>query len=220
MIYPTSEVCWRFVFAIKPETIITLEEKPALKGKNEMPVPGETNVPNLKADTATLKWDVSRQMQTTLHNPASIPTPDLEAIKIKPIDFPRFDYEGNDDAILADDKPDEDANPYVARVQSVQADAPVDSLTHEIGELSSIDRPGTSVLNSWGRDQIEFGVETTFREFARLEIYDGEKERDQEQYWYRISDFEHWHHVLSAKFNSSSGKWDDAGSKSGTGLPK
>jgi hypothetical protein len=234
-VFPNADFSWRFIFAIEPISIITASEKPALKGENKNPAPGASTPEESKpyytqpdlgdGDTAILKWDVSRQMQETVLNPDLIPKTDLLAadsvvaryrnqpkLEDKPIVFPTRDYEGNDDAILGENLTDEDANPYVARVQ------PGDPLAHQIGEISSSDNPNTTVFNSWGVDQRKFGVKANFREFARVEIDDGEKEGKTDQFWYRISDYKLWHHSLSAEFKASSSRWENAGSSSGVGL--
>lgn len=228
-VLPTDPTWWRFKFKIEPASICdpTNPERPDLTGEDLADPPGFGNTysvdPSLgAADTATAKWDVSRQSQTTIRNPNSIPKNDLlqggfsqawavnqpKAVDI-PVPFPASDVEGNDDP-LAPPGIDEDVNPYRAiHGGSV--------LNHDIGELSSIDAPAAGIVDWWGATGMTIAVENNFREFARLELWDGS--RTGGKFWFRISDHLLWHHYLKSKFNSTSLKWEDNSSSSGLGNP-
>lgn len=215
---------WRFKFTIQPPTIITDGDRPALHGAADprKKVPGHNKPyptdpdPQLKADTADFKWDVSRQMSISLRNPGLITKAQLEehftgqwtdgqpqAVHT-PVPYPQNPVEGNDDPFSTD----EENNPYAASNQM--------GLEHEIGEITSFDSPGWSVLNSWGsaNDQ-EFVAMTNFREFSRVQLWDGKRENG--EFWFRISNYGLWHHSLKAKFAAPPGKWNDNGSSSALG---
>lgn len=215
---------WRFKFTIQPPTIITEADRPALHGaaNPRKKVPGHNKPypvdpdPQLKADTADFKWDVSRQMSISLRNPGLITKAELEehftgqwadgqpqAVHT-PVPYPQDPVEGNDDPFSAD----EENNPYAASNQM--------GLEHGIGEITSFDSPGWSVLNSWGsaNDQ-EFVAMNNFREFSRVQLWDGKRENG--KFWFRISNYGLWHHSLKAKFATPPGKWNDNGSSSALG---
>jgi hypothetical protein len=215
---------WKFVFKVQPANICGLEnpERPNLSGENKKNPPGfgkaHTIDPmNGYGDSALYKWDVSRQYKITIRNPGSIVYPSdkpvawyvnqPKAIDV-PVDFPAFDVEGNDDPQLING--DEDADPYLARSGS--------GLDHVVGELSSVDAPTLSLktfLNAGGKN---YAKELNFREFTRLELWDGKRESG--QFWYRISDFQSWHHYLNATFDGATLKWIDTASSSDVGHPK
>jgi hypothetical protein len=215
---------WRFKFTIQQPTIITDGDRPALHGAADprKKVPGHNKPyptdpdPQLKADTADFKWDVSRQMSISLRNPGLITKAQLEehftgqwtdgqpqAVHT-PVPYPQNPVEGNDDPFSAD----EENNPYAVSNQM--------GLEHESGEITSFDSPGWSVLNSWGsaNDQ-EFVAMTNFREFSRVQLWDGKRENG--EFWFRISNYGLWHHSLKAKFAAPPGKWNDNGSSSALG---
>ncbi len=222
---------WRFTFAIAPREIITSDEKPDLDGERESPVPsegdpddleGETELyhisyPNAFAGSAENKWDVTRSMQITLSNPDLIPEGTLNSDPSygnlfknqgppKAIDevvsFPTKPAQGNDDALTDD----EDTNPYDASADPF--------LQHAIGEMTSIDRPWLTFDKNWSAEGDEFGETVLFREFARLEIWDGEREGTT---WFRISDFHEWHFLAKAKFENPPNRWEDDGTSTGNG---
>jgi len=162
---------WKFVFTIKPASILdsTTLERPNLSGLKRKPPPGAdkeyTIVPSKGAgDSATNKWDVSRQYKLTIRNPGSIPKADLQAGNVPaawianqhtevdtPVSFPASDVEGNDDPF----SPlyyDEDDDPYKAFTTSPK-------LNHNIGELSSCDVVVLRVLDAWGAANRTYSVE-------------------------------------------------------------
>ncbi|MEO5715938.1 MAG: hypothetical protein ABIT37_20835, partial [Luteolibacter sp.] len=184
-VLPNDQSWWRFKFKIEPTSICNpaTPDRPDLTGANKKQPPGFGNTYTVDptvgpSDTATAKWDVSRQYKTTIHNPNSIPQNDLlvgglvQAWVVNqpksddtPVSFPVSDVEGNDDPL----KPpgiDEDTNPY-----KVLGGGSV--LNHNVGELSSIDAPGIPAVDWWGTANMTIAVEHNFREFARLELWDG-----------------------------------------------
>jgi hypothetical protein len=215
---------WRFKFTIEPAGIITEADRPALHGNADLQknVPGHNKPyptdpdPNLKADTAVNKWDVTRQMSISLRNPGLITKAQLEEHFLgqwtdgqpqnlhTPVPYPTNPVEGNDDPFTVD----EENNPYAVSNQM--------GLEHQIGEITSFDAPGWSVLNSWGtaNDQ-EFVAMSNFREFARVQLWDGKRANG--KFWFRISNYGLWHHSLKAKFDLPTGKWNDNGSSSALG---
>lgn len=156
------------------------------------------------ADTAPLKWDVSRQVKVTIKNPGLIPNlmqPGLPEFVYKdqpkaendPVQFPVNPVEGNDDAAWDD----EDDNPYRARSGN--------GLDHAIAELSSADAPGAVALNIWGAAGRLFANIGDFREFARVELWD--RHRTTGTFWYRISDHVAWHFNFQATWDTTTGQW-------------
>ncbi|MEI6607875.1 MAG: hypothetical protein WCP35_21445 [Verrucomicrobiota bacterium] len=218
---------WRFVFKIQPTSILdtTTLDRPKLSRANSKPPPGAGNPytirPSEVADSATRQWDVSRQYKVTIRNPGGIPKADLEwghhvpaawtanqpSAADTPVTYPSSDVEGNDDPL---DCIDEDAEPY--------APSQLLNLNHQTGELSSTDAPNTHVQDNWGAANRTYAAEINFIEFARLEIWDGERAAG--QFWFRISNQIEWHHYLDATFDSVTSKWKNAASSSGTGHPK
>jgi hypothetical protein len=219
---------WRFVFKIQPTSILdtTTLDRPRLGGVNRKPPPGAGNPytfkPSEYADSAITQWDVSRQYKVTIRNPGGIPKADLERIHNlpaawtanqpsaadTPVSYPSSDVEGNDDPL---DSIDEDTNPSAPFTQ-------IPNLNHQTGELSSCDAPLLQVLDGWGAANRTYAAEINFIEFARLEIWDGERAAG--QFWFRISDQIEWHHYLDATFDSVTSKWKNAASSSGAGHPK
>jgi len=229
-VVPNPENMRKFKCTIAPPEIITANDRPSLDGAKQKPVPGSDQVypinPLVQADSATNKWDMSRQVEITLANPGGILRADLQptlpaafcvnqpAIAGDPVivldkvmPFPQEAREGNDDP----PKADEDTNPYQARNLVGQEAA----LNHEIGEIASYDAPSFPVQDDWGINDRQFGIRANFNEFARLELWDGN--RDAGEYWFRISDNFEWHHLLRAKFTDSTGKWINFGSSAGVG---
>ncbi|MEQ1933109.1 MAG: hypothetical protein ABL962_04425, partial [Fimbriimonadaceae bacterium] len=218
---------WRFVFDINPKAIINGPDHPNLDFINDKDAPGTgvpyTTDPNLgPGDFASMKWDVSRQYKATIRNPGSIPKADLisvlpaaycanqPAIADTPINFPSLDYEGNDDPSIS--PPDEDANPYLVKTGN--------ALDHQVGQLSSADKPGFPVVNSWGAPGRTFALESNYREFARVELWDGK--RTGGQFWFRISELFEWHHYLKVTWDDAAQQWKNAtspASSSSTGHP-
>jgi hypothetical protein len=58
-----------------------------------------------------------------------------------------------------------------------------------------------------------FAVNANFREFARVELWDGT--RDKGAFWFRISNYFLWHHYMSVSWNPAFKMWENAGSSSG-----
>ncbi len=221
---------WRFKFKIEPSAICdpNLNEKPDFTGLKKQNVPGSGNIytPDPSrgpADTAIRKWDVSRQMSVTLHNPNGIPKAQIQSLynavwannqpvaSDNPVVFPALGAEGNDDPTAAD----EDDNPYALKNGDI---ANGNSLDHAIGEITSIDAPRYGAFSSWGAAGRTFAVEVNFREFARLEIWDGNRATG--TFWYRISDFSDWHHYFNTTFDSTQNFWKNTGSSSGNNHPR
>ncbi len=219
----------KFKFVIKPVSMCdpNNQERPNLSGAKVNDPPGASKDysfnPNIKADSATNKWDVSRQIKVTLRNPNSIPKASLEQLyptafcvnqpkaNDSVIAFPGNPAEGNDDPILS--PVDEDTDPYQAVASG--------DLQHGIGELTSIDAPSLAVKKSWGAAAYHFGAEYNFREFCRLEITNSS--RSTGTFWFRISDYSDWHFYLSTDFDDTPHEWRDAAapsqSRTNTGHP-
>ncbi len=209
---------WRFVFTIQPSLIITGiasgDDVPDLRGDNKSKPPGSKKdylKPSLgKGDTATAKWDLSRNLSVTVRNPRGILKGDLQAAVpidalwqgqreattdpivsvTEPIMFPAGDAEGNDDPIVNPvDEHDVPYNQYSG-----------DGLDHAIGQISSADTPMFTAVDSWcsAVDQT-FAMEADFLEFARLELINDPLKIRAGQTWFRISDFKPWHHALKVK---------------------
>ncbi len=220
----SSTAFWTFKFVIKPYSICNpnVVERPDLSGPKQNPVPGAGNDysfnPSLKADSATLKWDVSRQVKVSVRNPNSIGKAALEnsfptafcvnqpTANDSPVNFPSSTSpaEGNDDPDLS--PVDEDTNPYQA--------VPSGNLQHGVGELISIDAPRFYAEKAWGAAGYHWGAEDNFREFCRLEITDGERLTG--TFWFRISDYFDWHFYLSTDFDGIPREWRDGAPPSQT----
>jgi hypothetical protein len=78
------------------------------------------------------------------------------------IDYPLHGEEGNDDPTGEDEK----ANPYYI-------ENAIPSLSHEIGQVTSLDTPYSVVKKSWNTDGFTFEKISNFREFVRLELNSG-----------------------------------------------
>ena len=180
-------------------------------GDRRKPAPGaakpHTFNPAVAGDDATRKWDVSRQIQVTIRNPGGVNTQGLTPAawyanqpqpEATPVAFPGLDVEGNDDPKLED----EDGNPYGPCTRL--------SLEHEKGEISSSDFPKLSIGSANGVAGAFFAKELDFREFARLELWDGKRKTG--QFWFRISGYQTWHHYLRTTFNGTTSRWENTGS--------
>jgi hypothetical protein len=212
----SSTTNWKFKFVIKPLSICdpNILERPDLTGPKQNPAPGAGNDysfnPSIKADSATLKWDVSRQIKVSVRNPNKIVKAALQnsfpaafcvnqpTTDDSPVIFPTDPVEGNDDPLLS--PMDEDANPYQAVTSG--------DLQHGIGELTSIDAPKFGAEKDWGATGYHWGAEDNFREFCRLEITDGT--RSTGTFWFRISDYFDWHFYFSTDFDDTPHEWRDA----------
>jgi hypothetical protein len=209
----TCTTPWKFVYTIQPEEICDLNEsdRPDLEGARFNQPPGHSNThtsnpTNGVADSAANKWDVSRQMQIRILNPNSISKTAQEstgsnwyagqpAANDVPVPFPTNPVEGNDDPPIAD----EDTNPYQTRQGQ--------DLAHGKNQMSSKDFPFFGVGQSWGAANFKYGVEANFREFCRLEIYDGA--RTTGKFWFKISDDHTWHHYLHNIYSDPPAEWQD-----------
>lgn len=211
----TEEDGWLFKFEINPAEVITAGDRPSLGGANRKAPPGAGNLHSLlvgqAADSASHKWDLSRQIQVTIHNPDLIAKDLLDqhdsdtlwvnqllAAADTVIPFPQLPEEGNDDPPVAD----EHTNPYV--------ESDILALRHAVGELACHDAPNIVFLDLWGQNNFSLTVDFQFREFARLELWDGK--REQGKFWFRISDQYPWHFKAKAKFNQPPGDWVNDGS--------
>jgi hypothetical protein len=215
---PTEGTAWKFKCQIQPAEIwdSSTTERPDLRGIRINTPPGfgnkfATNPGYGPADTAENKWDISRQMQVTIWNLQAIPQDmfikdkypkayyDKQPLLVNTaVAWPTLTAEGNDDSAI-DGSPDEDTNIHAAKSGS--------GLTHAKGEMSSFDSPKFLVSNRWGNEGRTFALDTNFREFARLELWDGH--RNSGSYWFRISNFYEWHHYLRANWNTTDGAWKD-----------
>ncbi len=221
--YETADPGYSFVFSIQPISIITASDHPKLEGESKKHVPGFNKPwpvdPTKKCDSADLKWDMSRQLNHSIKNPGLIPKESLAVIYpsayllyqptqfATPIEFPQDTAEGNDDRPATESKEiDEDCNPYQAQTSNDKG------LAHSLGQISSYDAPSRSVLNSWAVDGKSFSAKSIYREFARLEIWDGK--RTGGRFWFRISDQVLWHHSISVN-STATGVWNNTGSSSG-----
>ena len=221
---------WRFRFAIVPvDMAVTANNAdiPNLMGGKITNPPG-ADIPyysnsELPSDHADLKWDATRQVEVTVLNSDMIlknkfPQTAIFANQTKaydvPIHFPDSQVQGNDDP-GAPNLRDEDDNPY-AQFSSYP------NLTHDIGQLSSSDRPEFTFLNSTGQNGSSLAVIFNFREFARLNIVGPGTEQTTGKGWYRISDPVLWHYVMAGlygEFPTGCGmfRWVNSGSESATG---
>lgn len=207
------------MFDIEPKALFDfLEDVPNLMGKNNKQAPGKykpyTFDPTQPGDDAEFKWDVSRQIRIRIKNPGQLSMngenpaawyvnqPQNEDV---PVDFPQLDAEGNDDPPLKD----EASSPYTA------FSSPDSDLDHQIGEMASIDSPKLSIGVHRGEPGAYFTKELDFREFARVELWDGKRQNG--QYWFRISEHKTWHHHLKTTFDGDISQWTNSGSSSGLG---
>ena len=209
---------WKFKYVIKPAEIITADERPDLEGNRRIKPPGYSKpylaAPDTEPDTASFKWDVSRQVKITIRNPNGISEANLRSTftgsmftgqpaALKVHDFPSDPAEGNDDP--ADGT--EDSNPYEASTSQ--------DLEHAKGEMASLDSPAFQEADSWTSPGGSFDLEANFREFCRLEITDGA--RSTGTTWFRISDYTTWHHYLNSIRGTS--EWEDTSSMNGRSHP-
>lgn len=210
---------WKFVFTIQPHSIVdpSVTERPDLTGEASKSTPGKGKPYSFNpirgtGDHAERKWDVSRQYEVMIKNPAQVSLRDEKPAvwylgqpktEDKPILFPDSDVEGNDDPLSQED---ENSNPYVSVIGP---------LAHEIGQLSSVDAPSLSVHTSIGAPGAFFAKELRFKEFARVELWDGK--RSNGIFWFRVSDHRAWHHYLRVTFNGTTSLWEDSGSSSAEG---
>ena len=175
---------------INPKAIITDTDRPDLEGApNPAHLPLGTNSSgDLLAGGVDAKWDMSRQIRKRL-----FAGPPLQAVANPPPfeNVPSYpttaaawiDVTGNDDAGTGD----ESNNPYAAFADpnpdaGLFPTSPRLSLSHAVGEITSLDRPTRSlrvdpVLGNKGEQR---RWRLNFREFARVQL-DG--------HWYRCSDW-------------------------------
>ncbi len=224
---------WRFQFTIQPVDITTTANNadiPNLTGGKitDPPGTGITYYANGQwpSDHAVRKWDMSRQVEVTVLNtdcilkekfpPLAVFANQSKAVDV-PIHFPDNPVQGNDDPGGPTVLKDEDDNPYEAFSASA-------NLTHNAGQLSSSSRPEFTFLNSTGQGQsgCSLAVIFNYKEFARLNIVGAGTEQATGKGWYRISDPELWHYVMSGlygEFPAGSGMahWVTCGSESAEG---
>ena len=162
---------------ITPASIITDADRPNLTGANSSPPPGGVNARGVTlAGGANRKWDMSRRINRTIAINAN-PALNLSVLDIN-IAFPGDKRIGNDDAGTRDENNDPYGNGGVIR---------------------SSDRPTRSFHLQGGGAGSTYDNDTSFEEFARLEI-DGT--------WYLISDPEPWFvHFIFNKENVSEASW-------------
>lgn len=209
---PTSY--WKFHFTISPQSMFTNLERPNLSGAHTKPVPGagKTYEPDPQlgdGDSATNKWDVSRQLKETIKNPQLISSTELgwppQFLTNQPIaeqtlfGWPSGSAEGNDDPDFGE-VTDEDVNPYQALTNQF--------LGHEIGEITSIDAPRSLWINNGaGGTGRTIANEIDFREFCRVELWDGK--RSEGTFWFRISDYQEWNLGFRAIWDANNSEWID-----------
>ena len=222
---------WRFIFQIKPAAICdgSIPDYPDLKGASKKAVPGAkvqhpaVNAPPfVPADTAEFKWDVSRQFKITIKNPGLIPKNELrkvfgdvltanqpKAADDVALSFPGNYAEGNDDTTGHSNS--EDVDPYHSYATG---------LKHQVAELSSFDSPFYHALNTWGAAGRDFSIETNFREFARVELWDGKRKGG--EFWFQVSDFSGdalWFIYFNVTWDAATSSWLNAFSTSSKGNP-
>jgi hypothetical protein len=231
-----AQYAWRFRFSIKPASIITDPERPDLEGtlpnapqaaapgaSKAWPIsPQDGNNNLLPGDSAQFKWDVSRQMKLTFQNPNLVNQADLAipganevwtknqnppvAIHVA-VDFPLEDAEGNDDPLNdANGNPilDEENDPYNDHTSIGVGRG------HPVGQLSSVDVPRFSLPNAWGGAGRSFAKEADYREFARLNIWDGARQND--RFRFRVSDYYSWQHYMRGTWNEAAQEWQNSNS--------
>jgi hypothetical protein len=226
---------WQFKFAIAPAGLFSQApgaDVPALSGNSSVPVPGDgvryfkdKHLPlAFPGDTASLKWDVSRQVEVQVINPQLIPQASFKAeytfladgqpvVQNTPVAFPTDPAEGNDDPLVSNTFPvdDEDGDPY--------RELEKDGLSHAIGEITSFDAPiFTAPVNNPPSGSVLANI-SNFREFARVELKGSGPPIEGGRVWYRISDYVDWHHVWAGIYGEQpvgSGQffWVDSGSSS------
>lgn len=213
----------KFNFTIQPSAICDPqnEERPGLGEISKKPVLGVRSPHVFKegpGDSATFKWDLSRQMKITVRNPQEIPAGLLPGILgvgqpaavFSPVNFPNNDTEGNDDPLTVDD---EDVIPYRERNDAND----VKALNHIIGSTCSADAPSLPVYDISGFPGRSLSMEFNFHEFSRVELWDGE--RASGNFWFRISDMHPWHFYGKFSFSNATGKWGNNDSSHGEGHP-
>lgn len=227
---------WRFKFVISPNEIIYESdlEVPNLEGANRTPTPGNGKIstaeptpdelPVMYADTAGLKWDVSRRVSSEVKNPDRI-----SFVKWQPLMRPKLLFDGYEESFTRDDFPtdpaeanddpfavsDEDSNPYYS--PSVP-NRPI-SLIHERGEVTSTDAPQTGVTAfSIPNPPKGFSFEnyTNFQEFVRLEIA-GDIHDKKVPAWFRISEYVNWHFVAKMSYDHDTLEYRNDGCATGLG---
>lgn len=201
-----------FKFRIFPIGLFDLAaDIPDLRGPKETDPPGGEAplAPGKQLSTgAAKKWDISRAIKVTLVNP-NIPRAKFPASSVLPDNpailagqpqngvvllFPSDPLIGTDDWLDGSISVD----PYS---EFVSQDIP--PLSHEIGDVTSSDRPSSSIsdyLSAGGY----YEERNDFREFLRLNL--GTK-------WYGVSHFLEWHFILRVR--SSGGVLLDDGSEIG-----
>jgi hypothetical protein len=233
------EAGWHFVFTIFPQEIVTSPgDKPDLEGPNSTPPPGhfqlwpteityESDGTARWADTATTKWDISRNMSITVRNPKLIAKSFLDQsnprglffqgqpnVELESVMYPEEDAAGNDDPTLRNGMDEED-NPYDPSVEP--------NLRHLKGEIASFDVPSIGALGPWGEGDNgrTYSLEMDFSEFARVELCGTSSSGAGPRTWYRISEFTPWHHAFKALYDIllpiGIGAWYDNSSSSGEG---
>jgi len=221
--YDASKI-WQFLFEIQPKQIVenyAAEDLPALAGAKlaspEVPGNGtphpvfgfiDSNQEGLGTG-ATLKWDVSRQMEAHILNPNLIPKNDFmdschdlystqtNADSV-PIAFPNDPLLGNDDlGYFAQDN-----NPY-----SPWHDPSKPIVDHEIGFIASADGPSVWMTDIAAASGRTYRQTDSFREFARLQL---------PSKWFRISENIEWSTTLKIEYDPASipqnPKWKNNGS--------
>ncbi len=145
---------------ITPSSIFTRSDRPNLTGTNSTSPPGGTNAKgDSLAGGADKKWDMSRRISRSI-NVNATPAMTLSALDVT-INKPSDPLIGNDDAGTGDEN-----------------NTPTSS-----GNIQSGDRPQRGFDRRGGDVGDTYDNDTSFEEFARLEI-NGK--------WYLISDPENW----------------------------
>ena len=200
---------YNFKFTILPQSIITDNDHPDLRGQNTynnvvVNPPGSGTLHFIFATDlkggAGAKWDVSRHIKAKVINPHLYGPTDLDEVPGTlwnnqtvasdiPVSFPSDDRIGNDDTSTGD----EDNDPYSASSKL--------NNTHAVGEITSTDAPNQLMRHSTGADGDSFELRYHFREFSRILIGDE---------WYRCSDFLEWRAHFTLK--RQNGTWANDGS--------
>ncbi len=154
---------------IHPASIIADADRPNLAGANTVAPTGNNYCGVALSGGVDHKWDMSRQLNQTVNNPAGIVPPAGQACFWSAVAFPANTATGNDDTTATDENND----PYAGG-----------------GVITSIDTPRQPIPDALGADGNTLEFDLRFREFARLEY---------NRTWWRVSQFFPWRVVFRAR---------------------